>query len=504
MSGFSILRALDDPNLFRPAFPGETWRPWRSFLACLFGLDGGDPDLIRRATGRGDLPAGRFSEAWIVAGRRSGKSRILSLVACYLAAFRDWREHTAPGELAIVALIAADREQARVSFRYCRGLMHGNPMLRQMIVAEKGDRIELANRGAVEVLTSGSAAVRGRSLAAAILDEVAFWPVGDAADPDSEILAAIRPALANLPGSILLAASSPYARRGELWRAYETYHGREGSDVLVWRSSAREMNPGLSAAMIARELARDPARAAAEWEAVFRADIESFISREAVEACTVPGRLELPPMSGQLYAAFCDPSGGSGGDAMTMAVAHREAREDGEVAVLDAVREVRPPFKPASVVAEFADLLRRYQVGTVTGDRYGGQWVSDAFKAAGIVYQPAAKSRSELYLDLLPRLNSGEVELLDNPRLKAQLVGLERRSGRNRDVIDHAPGQHDDLANAAAGALTAGAAPFLYVGGAEPLGAVPGSDPWTWGQPQRRGLTAALSDPTAPWGWQDY
>jgi hypothetical protein len=45
-------------------------------------------------------------------------------------------------------------------------------------------------------------------------------------------------------------------------------------------------------------------------------------------------------------------------------------------------------------------------------------------------------------------------DLLDNSKLVAQLVGLERRTVRSgRDSIDHGPGGHDDLANAAAGAL---------------------------------------------------
>jgi hypothetical protein len=55
---------------------------------------------------------------------------------------------------------------------------------------------------------------------------------------------------------------------------------------------------------------------------------------------------------------------------------------------------------------------------------------------------------------LLPLLNARRVELLEHPRLSAQLVGLERRTARGgRDSIDHTPGGHDDLANAAAGVL---------------------------------------------------
>jgi hypothetical protein len=62
-------------------------------------------------------------------------------------------------------------------------------------------------------------------------------------------------------------------------------------------------------------------------------------------------------------------------------------------------------------------------------------------------------------------LNSGRTELLDLPRLGTQLVGLERRTARSgKDSIDHAPGAHDDIANAVSGALlqAIAAAPALW------------------------------------------
>jgi hypothetical protein len=51
-------------------------------------------------------------------------------------------------------------------------------------------------------------------------------------------------------------------------------------------------------------------------------------------------------------------------------------------------------------------------------------------------------------------VNAGRCELLDVPRLSAQLTSLERRVARSgKDSIDHPPGAFDDVANAAAGAL---------------------------------------------------
>jgi hypothetical protein len=105
-------------------------------------------------------------------------------------------------------------------------------------------------------------------------------------------------------------------------------------------------------------------------------------------------------------------------------------------------------------VEEFAKLLAGYGVSEVTGDRYGGEWPRDEFRKHGVEYRLADKTRSDLYLELLPMLNSARADLLDLPVLVNQLVGLERRVSRGgRESIDHAPNGHDDVANAVAGVM---------------------------------------------------
>jgi hypothetical protein len=175
-------------------------------------------------------------------------------------------------------------------------------------------------------------------------------------------------------------------------------------------------------------------------------------------------------LAGVSYVAFVDPSGGSA-DSMTMAIGHREK----DVAILDAIRERRPPFSPEDVVSEFANTLKSYRITKVTGDRYAGEWPAERFDFHGIKYEPATAPKSDLYCDLLPVINSRKVDLLDNERLVAQLCGLERRTSRGgRDSIDHAPGSHDDVANCLAGlvaelAIAAGAyvSDLSWVGGPE-------------------------------------
>jgi len=180
----------------------------------------------------------------------------------------------------------------------------------------------------------------------------------------------------------------------------------------------------------------------------------------------VPGRHEIPYMAGTRYIAFCDPAGGSGGDSMTLAIAHRD--RDGRV-VLDLVRETKSPFSPETVVAEFAVTLKDYHVNRVFGDRYAGEWPREQFRKRGVEYRTSERPKTQLYSEFLPLINSGRVELLDNNRLVAQLCSLERRTGRGtgRDVIDHpsGPGWHDDICNAVGGvvvtALSSGASPMV-------------------------------------------
>ncbi len=243
-------------------------------------------------------------------------------------------------------------------------------------------------------------------------------------------------------------------RRGELYATYERYFGQPDPYTLVWNSDTQSLNPTVPDRVIERAFAEDALSAAAEYGCdgfvAFRRDVESFIDIETLAAVTVPDRHELPPLADTQYVAFTDPSGGSR-DAFTVAVAHREG---GDRAVLDAVRERRPPFSPDSVVAEYATLLHSYGVTEVFGDRYAGEWPREAFQKHGVRYVPSERVKSAIYLEIVAPLNANRIELLDHPTLRAQLLGLERRTARGgKDSVDHPPGGRDDVANAAAGAL---------------------------------------------------
>lgn len=441
----SIVDAMTDENLFGNSFGADSFAAWRALLGAFYGLplDDEAQGIVQALTDRESGPHKGLRELWVAVGRRGGKSHAAALLAAYEACFRDHRDKLAPGEIATVMVIASDRRQARTVMRYIAGLIKDNPMLSRMVHRENSELIEFNNRSAIEVHTASHRAVRGYTLAAVILDEIAFWH-SDGANPDVEVVAALRPALATLDGR-LIGISSPYARRGVLWDTYKRHFAQDSDRVLVAQAPSRSMNPTLPQGVIDDAMREDSARASAEYLAQFRDDIETFLNLAVIEAATRPDPLIVPPARGVRYFAFVDPSGG-GADEFTLCIGHMDERR----IIVDLVTGRKG--SPAAIVAEYADLLEEYGVSRVMGDRYAGRWPRDEFRKWGVSYDTAELTRSDLYLEMLAALNSGRVELPPDELMVRQLTMLERQTSRaGRDSIDHPPGGHDDRANAVAG-----------------------------------------------------
>ncbi|UWU88170.1 hypothetical protein N2605_17515 [Bradyrhizobium yuanmingense] len=459
----TLLDAIADPKLFKPFFKNPaSWIAWRAFIAAAFGLpmSGEELAIYRACTGRKDAPTQQMRELVLVIGRRGGKSRILALIAVWLACFHDYRQYLDEGELGVVQVLAADKEQARVIFRYVKGFIKKVPMLARMIERDTNVGLELSNSISIEITASSYRAVRGRTVVAALCDEIAFWQSDDSANPDAEVVNAIKPGMATIPTSMLLLASSPYARRGVLYNMHRQYHGTDDPRVLAWSAATNVMNPEIDPAFLAQAYEDDPVSAAAEYGAQFRSDVEAFIAREAVEAVTSDER-ERPYMPEFKYHAFADAAGGSGSDSFTLAIGHVEKG----TSVLDVIREAKPPFSPETIVEQYSDVLKSYGISKLLADRYAGEWVREKFLGHGITLDYAAKPKSTIYGEFLPLMMSKKCDLLDNQRLINQLCGLERRTARSgKDSIDHAPNGHDDVANAVAGVLTSmGVRKYRYV-----------------------------------------
>ncbi len=406
---------------------------------------------LRRISGGRQLPTKRVREAWIVAGRRSGKSRIAALVAIYQALFIKHR--IAPGERCMVLVIAGSIDQANTVFSYVQGFLEASPTLAAEVSNVTRQEIELKNGIVIAVHSNSFRTIRGRSCVACVFDEVSFWRDDTTAMPDVETYRAVLPSLATTNG-MLIGISTPYRKVGLLHQKHRDHFGAEDDEVLVVQGATRTFNPTVSDRTIAAQRQADPTAASSEWDAEFRTDISAYLDDATIEAAVEYGRpLEIPPAGGYTYyQAFADVSGGRG-DHYTLAIAHREPGEHGFF-VVDVVRGTKPPFDPQQVTKQYAALLAEYGVREVVGDFYGAAWVEHAWSQCGVSYIKSELPKSQIYLECLPLFTRGLVRLPDHARLLRELRLLERHTHRSgKDTVDHGRGGNDDYANSCCGVL---------------------------------------------------
>ena len=454
--------ALTDRNLLGAALgDAAPWQIWRIVLRAAFGLKltREEARTFAAVAGGRKLPSQRVRELWAVVARRSGKSRMAAALAVYAACFMPHK--LSRGETGYVLVLAASRHQARVVFDYVKGFLEASPVLKQEVASVTASEIRLKSGVIIAIHANSFRSIRGRTLLAVILDEIALWRDENSATPDVEVYRAVLPALMTTNG-MLIGISTPYRKVGLLYQKHRDHFGQDNNDVLVVQGASTTFNPTLIAENIAAAIADDPESARAEWEGEWRTDIAAFLDDHTIESVTDHGRpLELPPSADHRYFAFADPSGGRH-DSYCIAIAHREK----ERTVVDCVRGTRPPFDPHEVTKDFAALCREYRVTKVVGDRYSAEWVVRAFKDAGLAYKPSEKSKSDLYLESLPLFTRGIISIPDLAPLLRELRMLERQTHRGgRDSIDHPRGGSDDWANALAGAALLARKPRYSFGG---------------------------------------
>jgi hypothetical protein len=450
-AAFTIDRALSDPRLLGAALgDGASWSTWLAILRGAFGLS---LDERQRATfaavaGNRAPPTQRVRELWAIAGRRSGKSKISAACALYLALFVKYP--LARTDRLMCLVIAGSVDQARTVFDYVRGFLDASPALSGEVANVTQHEITLRNGVVIAVHANSFRTVRGRTLVAAILDEVSFWRDETSALPDVEVYRAVLPSLATTNG-MLIGISTPYRKLGLLHQKHRDHFGQDGDDVLVVQGATQVFNPTLSDATIAAQRGADPAGAVSEWDAEFRIDVSSWLDDQLIDDAVEHGRpLELPPRGDAHYKCAVDASGGVGADSYTIAIAHKV----GEQLVVDVVRGTVGKFDPLEVTKQYAALCREYRIGTVVGDAYGAEWVKGAWSKCSIAYMRSDLPKSQIYLECVPLFTRGLVRLPDHPKLLRELRLLERRTHRSgKDTVDHPRNGRDDHANAVALAL---------------------------------------------------
>ena len=319
----SIIDCMTDEELFEPSFRGTTWNGWHAVLKGGYALPMNETEkTFFRSVAERDPPTKQVKEMWIIAGRRSGKDSIASLIAAYSGALFDHSDRLRPGERAMIMCLAVDREQAKIVLNYTRAYFNDIELLRDMVQRETANGFELTNNVDIAISTNSHRTVRGRPIHIAIFDECAFWRSEESATPDEEVYAAIKPALASIPGSMIIGITTAYKKSGLAYKKCMKHYGKSG-DVLVIKAPTRVLNPTIDQSIIDDAMEDDPAAARAEWFSIFRDDVGGWLELETIEAAVDRGVTVRPPLPNLYYRSGVDASGGRH-DSFTAAIAHDE------------------------------------------------------------------------------------------------------------------------------------------------------------------------------------
>jgi hypothetical protein len=447
----TIIDEITDGYFIDLGLNTESWDAWKTILKGIFNIYMTDEEkkIWKDLTDLNTRPQEAFQTVFITAGRRSGKSFIGALVSVYMA-LQDWSKYVRAGEPAEVVLIAGDREQAGVCFGYVDEIL-SQKNLKRHVRRRLQTKIGLKNGITISIRTASFRGIRGRTIVCCVMDELAFYR-DQGANPDAEIIRAIRPSMLTVPGSLLLGISSPYLKSGVLWEAYKNHYGKK-SDTLVIKGSTVKLNPTANKEWIQQEMKNDPA-SKSEYLAEFREDLEAFLPGDLIQQAVIEGREVLKPEDGLRYQAFVDPAGGSGQDSFTLSICHRDRKT--KKIILDLVFERKPRFSPNTVIKEISRILKMYGIRKIHGDKYAGGFVEEGFRKNGIQYASSEWTKSQLYLEFQPLLISGEIELLENERMMEQFQNLERTYRKGTcDMVDHPKWGNfkDDVSNAVAGCI---------------------------------------------------
>ncbi len=457
-NSMDIIEAVKSDSGFRPFFKDmATWQPWFVFLKVLTGLkDFTDAEmtLFRECTGLDELPSVPIKEAWICAGRRSGKSSVVSLLAVFYTFWGNWQAYLSRGEVAEIFVIGVNKAQCRIIMNYIEAILNMHPSFKRMIKKVTQETIVLKNKVTILVKPASWRSPRGATLGLLLLEEIAFFRFEtEMANPDLEVYTACLPGMTTIPNSLCIGISTPFARQGLLYDKVSKHWGRPGN-VLAWRAPSWRMNLTLTEEGLREQYEEvlGEERFGAEYANRFREDIESYMPIDIIDRAIVKGRAMLKEEYGLSYVAFADASEGlrKTGDSMTFCIGHRAD----EKLVIDVLLEFRPPFDPKDVLSRIAGVAKPYGVTMITQDRHAVGWIASDLREFGITVETSEWTKSQLYEFFAVEMNKDRVELLDNERLRNQIAGLQRFLTGSGVRIDHYRSGHDDLINSVAGVVS--------------------------------------------------
>lgn len=428
-----------------------------------------------------------YSQAWLVFGRRSGKTDTFSAtVLAYEATCGGHEEYIRKGaQQAVCFLVSQDLRTARENLPLIYATITSSPLLKKELKKEPtADWIEFKNGLSIACVPPIAKAVRGYACPVVAMDEIGVWYTdAESANPDYEVERAVRYSQRQFPHYKRVGTSTPYIKDGLLWKYHEAGTGGwkikdqtkrlPFRKVMVLHATTAAMTGAISGGLkrpivnrdsLQEEFIADPDAFQREALALFSDSISGFFNTGLVRGAVTPDIFEREPLPRAthpndpvpMYVAALDPAFKR--DAFGFVIVHKDG--DGNV-VVDVARRWKAVagevLNPTTILNEIKPLLKAYRIPVVYSDQYHLESlqqlaIMNGFSIEGVSF--TAKSKASIYGNLQQIVNRQKLRLLDTHgfdpagEMINELITIERRLTSQGGVQISAPvGKHDDMAS---------------------------------------------------------
>src|SRR5665648_19896 len=380
----------------------------------------------------------------LLAGRRSGKSLLSDVIACYEALIPDFSGMTRTSEERYVLLVSVRQDSAQLHIRNIAKLLRHKREIGALIEKVSDDRIILKTGVVILSLPASARAARGYTASTLILDEAAFF-VDTLGNSSAEaIYTALEPTTATF-GELarIVITTSVAAKTGLVYDLYDRALSGELENFYITKVPTNEMNPKVSARTIQAAMKRDAEGAAAEYFAEFRERSEAFFSSEAIERC-IDRSFRLPfarQKTSEPVIMAIDPA--LLRDRYAFGVGHFQ---DGAV-IIDYVKALHPPVDPNEAESLIAALNDKYKPVKILCDNASTvQRLKPKIRA--MTYTPFTRPmKLKIYGSLKESINLETIVLPNDNELIDELKSLQIRNGNDIAAPKSGRVTHDDLAD---------------------------------------------------------
>jgi phage terminase large subunit-like protein len=444
-------------------------------------------------------------ELVLVMGRRSGKSKVISVVSCY--EYARLLSHDNPhdyfrlpqSDMIKIINVAASKDQAVVLFDSVSNLVLESDYLKHYLSKDPlkqeirfRSQWEIDNRaknfqGTIRSVIGGatSRTIRGSGAVVVILDELAHFLSNDGKASDTAVYEALTPSLANFkhpdntPAGKTISLSSPMGRQGKFFELYDTSMKPENSDldILCLQVPTWDMNPDIPSDFFADRQRKSPTAFRTEFGAEFSDQVNVWIEdpEQFKKNFHPPEIWERQPRGDHRKQYFMGLDLGSSNDGTGIAVCHWEPMDyegHGEV-VLDyhavyyanrtndqhpKYRDTPPQYEMSllpvaepvqridDVATEVLVLTREFPIKAGIFDQYQGIGLYQRLVSLGLnqfeMKQFSPTETSEMYASFKQLYQNVQLRLYEDPLLKWEFQTLQSSlQTGHRLKVDHPSGK---------------------------------------------------------------